>query len=503
MRRLFGSEYWKLYAVGLFVTLLASWFSVGYYHPDEHFQILEFAGYRLGQSPASDLPWEFREQIRPALQPVIACGVIAVAKIVGIGDPFLQAFLLRLLTGLFSWYVICRISLLLAKNFSSERSRYLFLATMLFLWFIPYLNVRFSSETLAGTSLLLALCLLLEGESDGQRRMLPIVFSGLLLGFSFFLRFQMAFAILGVAVWLLFVRKAGPRLLVTIAFSGLVAMALSVAADYWFYGNFVLTPVRYFIVNIIQDRASDWGVMPWYYYFPEGFLKIIPPMSLILIPAFIAGIILKPKHLFSFVVIPFLAAHILVPHKEMRFLFPMVVPFIFLAWTGLDCAARRIKYKAALLWTFRVVAGLNVVFLVYAVFFPAQEAMKYYRFIYDYHGPGKQLLLCEKQPVYQLVGVEANFYKPKGVRVLKMAEGDTIAVCLAKEQAASALFISQSMTLRQVTGNCKAERIYCILPDWLRKFNINNWQDRSRVWSIYRVTAVPAGSGSASFPVPR
>jgi phosphatidylinositol glycan class B len=493
MNRLYHSRYWRIYAAGLFVTLLTSWFSVGYYHPDEHFQVLEFAGYRLGLSPAADLPWEFREQIRPALQPTIACGVIAAARTAGIEDPFIHAFLLRLLTGLFAWYVVCRASLLLAGDFSTEKSRTLFVATNLLLWFVPYLSVRFSSETLAGVTFLFALCLILENPENRDRKFNPaLAAAGLLLGFSFFLRFQMAFALLGVATWLLFIRKAGMRSVLILAFSGLLACVVSMAADYWFYGKFVLTPLKYFTVNIVQGRASDWGMMPWYYYFPESIIRIIPPMSLLLVPAFIAGIILKPRSLFTFAIIPFLAVHILVPHKEMRFLVPVLFPFLYLAWTAVDFAAGRVKNRTILKYTFGMLAGVNMIFLAYAVFFPAQEAMKYYKFIYDYNGPGKQHILSEKTSVYSLVGLEVNFYKAKGTQVVVLGEKDTIEACLRSANTGSALLVSRKMTLQNPPGNCKTDLLYCVLPGWLRQFNFNNWQNRSRVWCIYRATVVPA-----------
>ena len=55
------------------VALLAAqaWRSDGYYFPDEWFQVVELASYKLGRTPASDLPWEFREGMRPFLQPAI------------------------------------------------------------------------------------------------------------------------------------------------------------------------------------------------------------------------------------------------------------------------------------------------------------------------------------------------------------------------------------------------------------------------------------------------
>lgn len=61
-------------AVVLFITAL---FSVGAYHADEHYQILEFAGLKLGLTSAENLPWEFHYQMRQTLQPFM---VIALHK---------------------------------------------------------------------------------------------------------------------------------------------------------------------------------------------------------------------------------------------------------------------------------------------------------------------------------------------------------------------------------------------------------------------------------------
>ncbi len=39
------------------VTIVTAWFSVTFYFPDEHYQVLEFMGLKLGITPASELPW--------------------------------------------------------------------------------------------------------------------------------------------------------------------------------------------------------------------------------------------------------------------------------------------------------------------------------------------------------------------------------------------------------------------------------------------------------------
>ena len=58
-----------------FVTALRS---SGFHQIDEHFQILEFAAFKLGLTNQGELPWEYSAQMRPALQPAI---VVLIYKI--------------------------------------------------------------------------------------------------------------------------------------------------------------------------------------------------------------------------------------------------------------------------------------------------------------------------------------------------------------------------------------------------------------------------------------
>ena len=59
----------RLIWAGCLVTLLYAAFSLGTYHPDEHFQILEYAHMKLFGTPTPDhLPWEYLLQMRPGIQ---------------------------------------------------------------------------------------------------------------------------------------------------------------------------------------------------------------------------------------------------------------------------------------------------------------------------------------------------------------------------------------------------------------------------------------------------
>ena len=80
---------------------------LGYYHPDEHYRILEFATVKLPFSSASvqDLPWEFQARMRPSLQPYL---VVALAKILyhfNIYTPFNTVVIFQLSAALAGWWV--------------------------------------------------------------------------------------------------------------------------------------------------------------------------------------------------------------------------------------------------------------------------------------------------------------------------------------------------------------------------------------------------------------
>ena len=88
------------FLTALAVYIVAAWFSTGFYHGDEHYQLIEFAAYKMGTVSPEGLAWEFSARVRPALQPFIAFIIIKLLQVFSIVDPYIQAFLLRLLTAL-------------------------------------------------------------------------------------------------------------------------------------------------------------------------------------------------------------------------------------------------------------------------------------------------------------------------------------------------------------------------------------------------------------------
>ncbi len=327
--------------------------SKGYYHYDEHYQIIEFANLKLGLNQPGDLAWEYGARIRPAIQPAIALMIFKALNAAGVADAYSQALSLRLVTALLALTAIfffIRASLTWIK----AKYHYAYIVLSYFLWFLPFLNVRFSSETWSGLLFLLASAIL-AGYDRNKRN--TLLLPGFLLGLSFLCRFQIAFLIIGLYAWLLIVLKLKPVRLIPITGAAAVAVVLGVAIDTWFYRRLVFTPWNYFRINIVEDVASAFGTSPWYYYAKWVFNL---PSGIFLLIALMIVLVKYPRQLVVWVTIPFIIAHSLIAHKEPRFLFPLInfVPLLLLlAWQQSASFLGHLKGRA---WRFvpPVIAGM-------------------------------------------------------------------------------------------------------------------------------------------------
>jgi phosphatidylinositol glycan class B len=484
MRSLFNSPYRNIFIIGLFVFIITAFFSEGYHHPDEHFQILEFSSYMLGKSPASDLPWEFQDMVRPALQPALASAIIKTLNIAGIYNPFTYALILRIFTALLSWFLVCNVCLLVMKDFSSELGKKIFLFLSFFLWFIPFISVRFSSENYSAIAFLGAVCLILRSIENNSKKIFQLALAGFLLGFSFFFRFQIAFAIIGLGLWLIVIKKVPWRNIFTLLIPGICAIAFCIFLDTWFYGKVVLTPINYYYEQIIENKAANWGTFPWWYYFNFFIIHAIPPISIFLLVFFFIGLFRKRVSIFTWCIVPFLIAHFVVGHKEMRFLFPMAFYFIYLTAVGVDhyIVSGRYKKLGRLLFILTVI--INIPVLIVRMITPAQEAISYYKFLYNYSLEKKITLLCIEKNIYNLVGFNANFYKSPNVKCVVLNDDKSISNYLDKNKPDSVYLFEDKLAVDTKYAGYINERVYCLFPKWLLRFNINNWESRSRIWEI-------------------
>ena len=331
----------SLLALAVFVVTAVA--SYGFHHADELFQIIEFAGLK-SETFTPCMAWEYDAQIRPMLQPALCALFLKSLTLISLTDPFTLTLLMRLFTVLLSFVAIMLFVRNTASMFSNSKTRVVYLALSLLLWFIPYLACRFSSETYGGIFFLYALAIYFaEKESKATK-----ILFGVCLALSFIFRFQMGLAILGFGLWALLIDKKRWKYFVVPAVSFALAYALfGIGIDCWFYGEFVFAPYNYVKVNS-EVSAAMFGSEPWWFYlynlvsYPTYFVGV--PLAL----AIVYLLVRNPKNPYLWCIIPFFAVHSFIAHKEVRFLFPMAFLFPVMFMSAYDKISR--KFGERKLW---------------------------------------------------------------------------------------------------------------------------------------------------------
>lgn len=474
------------YRIGLAVFIITAIFSIGYHNHDEHFQVLEFANYKMGLSPAADLPWELNARIRPALQPFIVWCMGNTLQAMGLYNPFTLTLILRLIMALLYWWAIVRLVKLLLPDFKHTRGKSLWVMSAFLLWFVPYTSVRFSAEAFSGMLFCFAAGTILQPNESGYRRYTALLLAGFLLGFAWFARIQLVFALVGVAIWILFISKWAFRYWVLPVLSFIIAVGLCISLDYWFYREWLFTPYNYYEVNVVQNIAAHFGVSPWWGYFEFFIMNGVPPISIVLLILFFRGVWKNPRHLFVLCCILFLAGHSAVGHKEMRFLFPMTIPFVFVACIGIDSWLHLPRKKVYDIG-FKILVFLNIGLLAYRSFVPAQEIVKYQQIMYREAQKGKTTVLCIGESPFQALGLKMNFYRHPNLAVLNSENADTLSRITANRVDGQLFVFSWHKLDGETINRYKLEQVYSSMPEWVKKFNFNNWADRTKIGVYYKV----------------
>jgi len=490
VKDIIGSKYSRLFFAGLALIILCAWFSTGFNQADEHFQVLEFCSYKMGIMPAAQLPWEFAQRVRATLLPGMAYVLVRVLNWLHIYNPFILTFILRLFVGIWSWFITCKLCLLLLSKFKGPKGEKLFILLSLFLWFVPYLAVRFTPENLSGIALLSGVYIILKMDEKKTYSWGGYIISGLLFGVSFFIRFQILFALAGLAAWLLFINKTKWKYIFTIGISMAFAIALNVVIDYWFYGQWTFTPFNYFDANITRHMAVQFGTNPWWFYFSEFFMKGVPPFSLILLVVFFIGMFKNLRDPFAWIIIPFIALHFFTPHKELRFLFPVAFIFVYLTALGFDYLLSKSYYLKMHRYVITILWCISIPTLLFRILAPANSAVCYCEYLYEHaFAKGTPLFAFHNDVDYSMYGSRASFYKNQDINTVYIDSLSQINKFLETSQPQTALFLDKHIRNGEFFNGIKGyktEMVYSYLPAWIGKINFNNWEERTEIWRIYR-----------------
>ncbi|CAL2092407.1 hypothetical protein [Tenacibaculum sp. 190524A05c] len=472
----------KIASLVLFV--ITAFFSVGHLQSDEHFQILEFAQYKLGKISAADLPWEFGEKMRPSLQPWIAYSAIKFFHLLGIENPFVITFIFRLLSGLLLWTVITRLNgLIIPRYFKDTKWSNLFCAATLLLWYIPFTSVRFSSENISALFLLLGFLTLYRKETN-----LNFALIGIFWGLSFLFRYQTGIAVFGAYVFLLFIERTPISKLIISIVPLFLILLFGTYLDTLFYDEFTIAPYNYLKANIFDDKASNFGTSPFFAYLYLFLGKAIPPISLLLFLGFISGTIKLKKHILVWAIIPFILIHSLVAHKEVRFLFPVNYLFIFISIVGLMkyFETREIKNWQKKLFKFSIY--VNVILLLIMTIKPMNGTVKLFSFAYHNLNSENTYLISTKRPLYtMLVNLQTSFYTAENIRN-EVIKPEGVENHLIHNNINECYLLHEKFDFQEKLENYNLEKVYSEYPEWIKNIQAVDWQKKLRTKTIYKVT---------------
>ena len=168
---------------------------------------------------------------------------------------------------------IWRITFYSIEKFKLEEklAQFLIFSSSVF-WVFPFLSARISSEELVDHFFLgtIGVLKVLEqmDQEDKEIKNLSLFLNSIIIGTlgldSFSVR-SSCFRLFDL-VYSLF-KKIPLEKFLFIAFGGIIAASLGILIDYWGYGEFVITPIKYFSRNIVEGEAAKHGVTPWWEYF--------------------------------------------------------------------------------------------------------------------------------------------------------------------------------------------------------------------------------------------
>lgn len=472
--------------------LIACWFSVGFHQGDEHFQLLEFAAYKLGLIGAEQLPWEFGERMRPATQPAIAYALHRVWGVFGEVNPYYFAFLLRLLSAAGFLLLAVKVYERFAPRMPTQRLLGWLALGLLFNWCSVYSGIRFSGENWSGMAFACGLLLYPAAVPRREDVFTPAragggaacFAAGLLFGLAFLFRYQVAIMVVGFGAWLLFVGRERWQRIGLVVLGGLCALAVGTLLDRWFYGEWVIAPWHYLRSNLIEGKAATFGSAPWWDYFRMVFERGVPPLSLLYLAAPLWFAWRFRRDPLTWAMVPFLLVHFLLSRKDARFLFPLLpfVPVMIMA----GAVALRRRYGDGFFgrrWVGRGVKllwGLNLLVLLSVLFRPMISEVKVNKFVWDnYTEP--VTLFADGRHVFTYANLTLNFYQRPGKVIIHRTEeraawpACTTDVCL------------YSQLTRTPSPPAGARLVYTTRPRWADELGLKDWLDGMKWWAIYEL----------------
>jgi len=277
-----------------------------WYVPDETWQSVEVAHRRVWDT--GHLSWEWKHGVRSSLHPLMFQLPLQLLSAAGADSRQLVVLLPQLVqasvtaagdVAMYRW-VVAR---------EGRSAGWWYLALLLTNWHSCYAGSRTLINTLETSLLCLGLPLF------PGRWYLPVAAAAIMI--------RPTAAVTWLPLLLLhlhrLVEKKRLQRLLPLSLPPLLTVAAIVALDSIFYQHFTITPLNFFRVNILHNISHFYGTHPPWWYLTN---TLFPTLGPILVP--ILSSLRSTPSIIALPCLTTLATLSLLPHKEMRFLQPLL-----------------------------------------------------------------------------------------------------------------------------------------------------------------------------------
>jgi len=174
----------------------------------------------------------------------------------------------------------------------------------------------------------------------------------------------------------------------------------------------------------------------------------------------------------------------------LRFLFSVVILFIYISALGFDYFLTKTFYKKTHKYVYAISLIICIPLLLYRTFSPAYTYVGYFRYLYN-NAPVKNTILFNLHKDFDgsMYNLKSGFYGNDNLNTIAIDSTPQIKNYLLANQPESVLFLSkEGANFNMNVNGYKTEMVYCSYPSWVLKYNINHWEERSQIWGIYKFT---------------
>jgi phosphatidylinositol glycan class B len=300
-----------------------------------------------------------------------------------------------------------------------------------------------------------------------------------LIATAILIRYQMLLPFLIIGFWQLLFNKER-NILVQITIGIALSFFTGLFIDFNFYGTWTV-PLYNYASMVVTGSGPDFGSEPWYFYLLQLSTKSFLPIGLLLIVAYIFYWIKNPKSIITWLTLSYFIIHCFLPHKELRFLFPMLFFCPVVIGFLIETIAAGVKEK----WVFQsfkvtlyALAIINLIIAEVVIFLPASPGIAIANYLQN-NIQNKSVLIHTpySNPYNPFESIPIKFYGNENIETVKIDNAALLPDTVLSIKSKQFLCMRKAdYDLNKTYLNQKGfNLIYAAIPTSIIKWNAGIW----------------------------